>query len=156
MDAVERAAILILANQYLDVAARAWGPDMRDDPAHAPRGAVDSAILALGQKYQELVDATGWTGPNVHCRREMAAIDMAILSVGHQRTREAFDVVGGMWRVLWSARKSVGQALVVIRDWEQGAAVDAFPPLPDGSRQTDEQVLGSALRFPRFLRNRKG
>jgi hypothetical protein len=142
----------MLANQMLELAARTWGAEIRDDPAAARPQARDAALAALSEARDATVDGAAWTGMDAATTRQVAAMDLALLTIGHPVVPDRFKAVSACWRTAWLSRVHLAEALVALRDWERATGVEGVPPSRDGGTQTDTQVLALAMQFPAFLR----
>ena len=151
----DRAAVLILGNLMLDLAARTWAAELREDPPAAPARAADTALRALGESRDQLSEAAKWAGKDTATIRQSLATDLCVLTIGFPRVPASFKALGDAWRQVWSARSHLGEALLSFRDWERATGIDAFPPGADGRRQNDAQVMAAANRFPGFFRRKR-
>jgi hypothetical protein len=148
----DRASVLMLSNQMLELAARTWAPELRDDPATARPQALDAALAALTEARDVTEQGAAWTGMDPATTRQVAAMDLALLTMGHSLVPDRFKTVAGCWRTVWLAREHLSDALLALRDWERATGVEGVPPGPDGRSQTDTQILALAMRYPAFLR----
>jgi hypothetical protein len=151
----ERAAVLMLSNLMLDLAARTWSPELREDPASAHPRSSDIALRALAESRDQLAEAARWAGKDPATIRQSLATDLCILTIGFPRAPATFKALGEAWRGVWGARAHLGEALLAFRDWERATGIDAFPPGEDGRRQNDATVLAAASRFPGFFRRKR-
>ena len=152
MEDVERAAVLLLTTQMLDIAARTWGRGIVDDPAQAPAGSLLAAHDALVQAWDETSRMLRWTGKTREGLRQLMATDMTLSTVVYPLAPNTRERVSSAWRLLWGARIRNGEGRARRRVWERRNGVDACPRKGDGERPDDGDVLATATAFPGFLR----
>ena len=154
LEGPERASVLILTNQMLGLAGHTWGKAVAEDPSTAPRVNVTAALDALCESCDHLRNISKWTGANDPVMRQIMATDVCLITIGSSQVPAIARAVTDCWRIMWKTRAMAGQALVMLRDWERITGADAVPRKPDGSQQSDAEIMASCAMFPPFLRRR--
>lgn len=150
MPVVERATVLIVANQLMEVVGRTWGETVKDDPAKAPPMARKAAFNALMASREALKTSAEWTGLTDAYHRQEAATDLCLLTLSFPSDPKLVAPMTNAWRAVWSARKNLHEGLRVLRVWETQNDVVSVPLNAYGEPPDDEDML--AVRLPPFFR----
>ena len=153
MAPVERAAVLIIAHQMMEVVGRTWGDAVRDDPAKAPPNARRAAVTALTESRTALRDSADWTGYTDAYYRQEAATDLCLSALSFPDDASTIPSMTNAWKAAWSSRAFLPDGLDLLRKWETANQVNSVPLDANGEIPDDDAMMD--VRLPGFFRMRK-
>jgi len=152
----ERATVLVLTNSLLGAVAAMHGPPLKSDPAKAGTEAVDAALKALlPRRKGDAEVASDEKSPfQRHAAIDLAAVDLACVTLGTALLPEIFANCRSAWLEAWKGKERLADAVVWIRRYETGSGVPAVPPSAAGRRPTDPDLMRLGASVPVFLRRK--
>ena len=151
----QKAGVLIMTNQFLNIASRTWGRDVREDPRLVSQETLHTCLSFLAETRDKTLTAVKWQGVTGAGIRQIIATDIAFMTIAYALFPDLEDRMYEVWRYIWKSRQHLNEALLDIRDWEEEYKIEAVPRNQEGKRQTDEEIIKSGLSFPLFMKKRK-
>ena len=153
----ERAAVLMLANAQVALAARVHGKTLLTAPARSPEAAgkaADELISIYARQTSIIEKAPGNLARYFRAHVQATLVALATVSVGLDPKTQR-PLCARIWKALLEDRGQAEAALVWLRRAEASTGVPCFPDLVAGKAMSDLDVLALSQTYPPFLKTRK-